>query len=410
MKKHTVHTRKIKQVKTSWLRRKSSILAIVFAVVLAAGGVGLDFAAHAATANTIYFAPSGGTYTIGQVITVGVREDSGSTGVYSAQASFSYNQTLLQYSGSIDASSSGFSIAGQSVVSGGHVLIVRGSTSAVTGDQLIANVSFTVLAAGTASLTPDPVCSGSTTTNCNLAYDVNINNAITSVTPGSFTLQAPVTQTCPSGDTGTYPNCVAPVTTPPPSTPPSTTTPSSSASSAAATTKSTSTSITPSGSSSSITAPNNTQVQVSTPATIEPATIPIDGVQKIQYYLNNKLVYTANSVPYSYSLNTKKLLNGTYTLTSVTYYISGRKTTTTQKLVIKNPFSFIQFGLLLRHYIFEILIPLILIMLAIGLLYYRIRNNKWYKGPGNSHLDKPSAPSTPSMNVQGPTIVTPSAS
>lgn len=370
MNKHLQHDQTHHVKKLSIVKKRHGVTAVIFAAIIALVGVSFGFVARAAAAGTLYFAPNGGTYTVGQHISVAVRENSGGTGVYSAQASFSYPQGDLQFN-SISTSGTAFAIdPSQSVGGSGHVLIVLASKTAVTTDQLIGTVDFTVLAAGTANLTPDPVCSGSVTTNCNSVYDVNINNAITSASNASFTLQAAAT-TPPSGG-GTTPPSGGTTTTP---------TGSTTTSSGGSASKSNSTSITPQSSNSSITAPDNSQVQVSTPATIEPATIQADGVKKINYYLNNKLVYTATNVPFAYHFDTNHLLNGTYTLKTVSYYTSGRTATSTQKLVVSNPFSFTQFGLLVGHYA-GIIIPLLVIVIVLLIVWLgRDRWHRWFKRP-----------------------------
>jgi len=380
-------------------KTKRTVFGVIAAAVTGIFVAG-TFVFAATTTPQVYLAPSSGSYTVNDDISVAVREVGNGSAISAAQVGLTYDPAYLKYT-SVDGSGSAF---GTDLTPGtqnaGKVVMVRFTTGAASAtDQLIATVHFTALTAGPANVGFTSLCAA----NNNPAADcTGLSSAGTSVTistaGASYTLKAAAAPTCPAGQTGTPPNCVTtPPASPTPPPPPVSTT-----------TKSTSTSITPQGSSSSIIAPNNSEVQLSSPTDIQPATIQPDGVQKVEYYLNNKLVFTAKNVPYTYHIDTKHLLNGSYTLTSITYYTSGRQNKSTQKLLVKNPFSFVQFGLLLRRYIVEILVPFVLIVLAIILAYSRIHRIKWYKGPGSSSVDS-SPPSTPTMNVQGPTIVSPSS-
>jgi hypothetical protein len=111
-------------------------------------------------------------------------------------------------------------------------------------------------------------------------------------------------------------------------------------------------------------------LQVTAPVTFEPAATD-QPIKKVQYYLNKKLLATVSTSPYSYHLNSKDILNGTYTLTTKTYYITGAINDTAQKLIIKNPYSLTQFRLQVQHYALWEVITLILLIVAI---YYLFRN------------------------------------
>jgi uncharacterized membrane protein YgcG len=416
MKKHTLHSEKTTHVRKRFMRKRHAITAVIFSAIIAVAGVSLELA-HAATgSNSIYFNPSQATYTVGQQFTVGVYETS-SGGVYAAQASFTYPQSQLQLNSVSACTVGSFTIDPQQSTGGaGHVLIDCAAKAAVTGSALIANVTFTALAAGSPTLTPNAVCSGASTSLCNSVTDINSTNQLSSVTPSTYTVQAPVTPTCPSGDTGIYPACVAPSTgggggggsgsSSPPSSGGSSSGSSSSGGGSSATAGSQS--ITPSTSTTPITAPSGSQVQISTPATIQPATIQTDAVSKIQYYLNNKLVYTATDVPFAYHLDTTNLRNGTYTLKTVSYYNSGRTATTSQKLVVKNPFSFTQFRLFLGEYAAVIIILLVLILLGLVAWLERKRLQQHFNKPSGG---APTAgPTTPTNLQSPPQVFTPTSS
>jgi hypothetical protein len=116
------------------------------------GGGSYSQSAQTSASQGLYFSPTGTHLSTGQTLTVQIRENSGTSTVNAVQANFSYPANQLKFNG-IDAGSSAFSIAAPSTGNSGKVSIARGSTTAISGDQLIATVSFTVLSGnGTASL------------------------------------------------------------------------------------------------------------------------------------------------------------------------------------------------------------------------------------------------------------------
>ncbi len=57
---------------------------------------------------------------------------------------------------------------------------------------------------------------------------------------------------------------------------------------------------------------------------------------KVEYYIDNKLVDTETTAPYTYKVNTKILQSGVHTLTSKAFYADGTSKSTTQTLTVKN--------------------------------------------------------------------------
>jgi hypothetical protein len=97
---------------------------------------------------SIYLNPASQSYGINTTFVVDVRENSGTTPVNAVQANFTYNATLVDFV-SIDATGSAFDIAAPSSGGNGSVSIARGkTTTSVTGDQLVAKVTFKTKAAG----------------------------------------------------------------------------------------------------------------------------------------------------------------------------------------------------------------------------------------------------------------------
>lgn len=148
----------------------------------------LSGTAFAASAS-LYMAPSASSVVNGNTVTVYIHESSGSEPVNGVQANFSYPASLLQFV-SIN-STSAFSIVAQNSGGGGSVAIARGAMPAVSGDQVVASVSFKAIASsGTATLA---FTSGSAVTSA------NSNTNIMTSSPGtSITLKAPAPAPAPS--------------------------------------------------------------------------------------------------------------------------------------------------------------------------------------------------------------------
>jgi Big-like domain-containing protein len=105
------------------------------------------------------------------------------------------------------------------------------------------------------------------------------------------------------------------------------------------------------------------------PAVSAPVGSP-DYIIKVTYTLDGTLIATENKAPYAYHLDTDNYLNGVYTLTVRTYYESGVIITSTQKLIINNPFSLHQVGLFLVHYSLIIGIILVILIAITGFLFW----------------------------------------
>lgn len=123
---------------------------IAFGVVFAAiGGYILLRGSFAATppAPTVYLTPAAKTYPVNTTFTVQVRENSGTTAVNAVQANFSYPTNLLQFV-SIDTTGTAFTTIAPSSGGSGQVSIAQGIIGSLTGDQLIATVTFKTLTTG----------------------------------------------------------------------------------------------------------------------------------------------------------------------------------------------------------------------------------------------------------------------
>lgn len=141
---------------------KKRLPLIVFATVIAGIGVYMLFRSQAAdvppTPPSIYLSPQNQTYAPGATFTVEVRENSGTSSVLAAQANFSYPATLVEFV-SIDTTVGPFTTQAQAIGGNGQVNIgvglAAGGTAPVapiTGDQLLARVTFRALAGGTVNM------------------------------------------------------------------------------------------------------------------------------------------------------------------------------------------------------------------------------------------------------------------
>lgn len=102
---------------------------------------------------TLYVSPKTDSLAVGDTVVMIIREDSYSVGVNTVQANLAYSTSLLRME-SIDTSTSAFTTTIQSNNDGnGGIQIGVGLLAgSLTGDQLVAKVTFTALATGTATV------------------------------------------------------------------------------------------------------------------------------------------------------------------------------------------------------------------------------------------------------------------
>lgn len=323
--------------------------------------------AQAAGNDSLYLSPASGTYKVGETLSVAIRENSYTDQVNSVEADLSYTAAKLQLVGSPSISNSAFKLQVVNSGGGGSISLTlgvqpaNGSATSVSGDQLVANVTFKVLASGVT----DVVFNSSSAV---LSATTNTNVAST-MTGGSYTLQAQTVPTSKGSTTGIK-------TTSPPKTTASSTTSTMS--------------VTPEGNPHPVMVPDKSTVELSGQASVQTAPSDAGNVTKIEYYLNNKLVATVTHAPYAYSVDTKKLRNGSYTLATKTYYKNGQTTVKDTALIVKNPFGWTQFKLQVEHYA---LYGIIFILLVLAAVWWWTRNhpNRW--------LDSHNVPTTPAAGT-----------
>jgi chitodextrinase len=178
--------------------RSTPLLFLVFYIF---GISPVGFAAP--PAPTVYLQP--GTQTLGpnSTFAVEVREDSGASPVNAVQADFNYPAGLVDYV-SFDSNGSAFSVEAQASGGNGQITIARGTSSALTGDQLVTKVNFkTKSTSGTANMAFRPSTALlSSTTNQNLLSSVSAtgsaNYTIDALGP-DLSITAPVSGSTLSG-------------------------------------------------------------------------------------------------------------------------------------------------------------------------------------------------------------------
>ena len=308
-------------------------------------GLSLEHLTYAAS-GSLTFSPSSGSYTVGNNFTVTVQENSGTDPANTVDAVVNFPASLQFVS---DTTVAPFSFnPATDTASGNSVHITRAQLgTSSTGAQTVTTITFKVLSAGSA-----PVSFGA---GSDILSATDSSNLLTSSPGATYTLNAP----------STPPPAPAPTPAPAPAPTPAGT---SSGSSGGSTGSSVSVKSSTGGSSGSaaggVTVPDNGSVAVNSPATVQPATVQPDGVSKVQYYLNGKLVDTETKSPYKYNIDTTKLKNGTYNLVSKTYYTNGTTKQATQHLIVKNAASHKSYS-----WIFLLVISLvILIVLGVNLI------------------------------------------
>lgn len=204
-----------------------SILALLAIFCL---GCFLFRPALATGSATLALSPSSGSYTVGNNITFTVIENSGSTGINTVEADFTYNSSQLQYVSS-SISSAFTSLPVNQNPSAGVVSLVGFKTSStLTGQQTVGTVTFKILAAGSTNLS---FITQSGAMGCAIMAPSGDGNSTSNVWNGNtnaatLTLSNPSTgtNTGGTGGTNTTPTTTTTTTTSRPST--STSTPTTS--------------------------------------------------------------------------------------------------------------------------------------------------------------------------------------
>lgn len=190
-------------------KKTKALLGTLYALALVAP---LILTRSALALGSIYLSPSSTSVAHGGNVTVNLRINPG-TAVTVVQAVVNFDPAKLQYV-SLDASASPFDTSVSKTVSSNSISISRAvlDPAGVSGDSLVASITFTALP-----------YSGSTSVSvsaANAAYNGSYTNPGTSGSTITFTPGS-----CPSGQTGTPPNCTTPTKTTTKTSTPTTSTP-----------------------------------------------------------------------------------------------------------------------------------------------------------------------------------------
>lgn len=326
------------------------LCAVVLAAVLS-GLVQLLTAqpAAAATGGALYVSPASGSFAVGTLVTMSLRESSNEP-VNAVQFDLSYPGSILEFV-SVDDSQSAFNIAAPKSGGAGKVSVARGNIGDVTGDNLVAFVNFKVIATGAA---PVQVLDSSQLVSSQTGADIaGARNG------ANLTAVAAGTGTSGGSAGGSGGGGAAPAPAPSPS-------PAASNSGGGVSIKSQS-------KTSGASAPANGVVELSGSTTIEAAPSEGKTVSKVDYLLGSRLLATVTQPPYKYTLDASHLRNGTYTLTANTHYTDGTVASSDTKVVVKNPWNAAQIWLQLRHYAW--LVVIIILILA-DIVWVAVRRAK----------------------------------
>jgi hypothetical protein len=355
---------------------------LVVGVLVAAGAIIYNFNAHAATGG-FSFTVNNSSVKVGDTVKVAVYEDSGTNCANVVQVDINYPANLLSYT-SFDGTGSKFDSDAAAKSSNGQISVARftvrkecGSgataTSGVSGKQLVGTFAFTAIAQGQASLSLQ---------DSSIAVSAGDNR--TDVAPGTASTTVAIAS---AGSTNPNPTPTPP--SPTPSRPP----------------------VRPSlqvkvpNSDVPISLNDNGSVQITDPVDFNPLPIQPDGVNRVEYFLDGKLMATVKTPPYTYHLDTRNLLNGTYTLMTKTYYENGQTKTASQKIIVKNPFGLTQIKLWLAKYAWLV----ILLLLVVGGVIAAWLIHRKGNGSANYYGDK-TLNNTSDYMVSGSNVVTPDSS
>jgi hypothetical protein len=194
-------------MKTIHLHRSLCLILLSVLVILGLSSATNKQASASAGTDGLTISSSASSYQVGSTFTVTVT-DNGSDSINSVRAYINYDSSHLAEQSVATGSNAGSPLTiplSSTVDTGSQIQLDVGNlTSPVTGPAVVATITFKVVATGNTTVSAD---SGS------IIYlssnDINSYSQAASV-PLNLTLTSAPSPTCPSGYTGTYPNCVAP--------------------------------------------------------------------------------------------------------------------------------------------------------------------------------------------------------
>lgn len=338
---------------------------LVIGILMVVGAIIYNFHSFAATAG-FTVSSTATSYKVGDDVTVTLSEDSDTQCANVVSASISYPSDLLRYD-SMSNTNSKFEGVVPTNQSNGTVVVRQyttrkecgtGSnpTSGVSGQQMIAKIHFTALKDGTAhlDLSSSSRAISSADNHTNVAPE---QNNLTLTLTGSGPVSPPSPNPQPSGNGGDDSGDAAtPVTH-----------------------------YTPDSTSTPVGVEDGGTVQLNEPANVEPTPILPDGVSQVDYFLDGKLLATETKSPFTYHLDTSKLLNGRYVLKTVTHYENGQTKTVSQTVVVNNKFGLTQFKLRLKKLLWLVILIVLLLIAAVAAWLTHRRRGGGGTGSGQSY-------------------------
>lgn len=128
------------------LKHFNKLVSIVVALSALAVGYAL-YSAFAASATTLYLSPASQRVKPDTTVVVDVRLKTAGETVNAVQADLTYPVDALRVV-SLDTTNSAFAIEASSMSGDGHVSIARGNIQSVSGDVLVARLTFKTLPGG----------------------------------------------------------------------------------------------------------------------------------------------------------------------------------------------------------------------------------------------------------------------
>ncbi len=354
----------------------------------------------------LYLDPANGSYASGATINVAVRLNAFTTDVSTVEAAIGYPSNQLQY---ISTSEGGvYTTKQRTNATSGVVDIIRsiaGGGSGVQGDKVVVTITFKVIGtAGTADLSIASASAAFDTSGSGL----NILNAGGSK-GATYTLSA----TSAGGSNSTPPSAGAPGQTTSGST---TVTSPSQAITLASKRGDGSVSLTTDDQGSALTQLGG---QVNLTPVIDPAIFaknPNETINKVEYYMDSKLVSTQKVAPFTYKFDTTTMRNGTYTMLIKTYYGGGTVDARTEKILVRNK---VTLTYVVRHFLISSL-SLVILLVALALLAWRLvlprmsKKSVVAQQPDHDILYGFSSPGSAATNkvpvASDPTVVAPNES
>lgn len=214
----TQKLRRLLRQPATFIRTKSGFnkpYASLVVLMVVVTGIYVVLYTRAAT-NELYLSPSNGTVLSGKTVDVAVRINSGTVPVNVVDAKLAYDPAKFEYVGVSDAGSA-FPVSAITSNTAGLVNIVRATTGSLSGDKLVATVTFRALgSSGPAAIT--------TAATSSLIRQADAVNILVNRGSASFTLASGPTPT-PFITPAPTPTPTPIPSTPPPPTPSSTPTP-----------------------------------------------------------------------------------------------------------------------------------------------------------------------------------------